>query len=60
MVTTQIIDIPFGLAFQLKKKEPQFGHMEIILSLKKWSITLNATMIQLSDILCGGTHHSWS
>ena len=46
-----------GLPGKLKKREPHIGDMAILLSQSKGSITPNDAMIQISNILCGGTHH---
>ena len=56
MVATQVIYIPFGLAFweNLKKRDPHIGDMEILLSSNKGIKTPNTVMIELSNISCGG------
>ena len=65
---TQVTDTPFGLSFwenYIYKKEIHIRDMEIFLylmailiSLRTWSITTNAAMIQLYNISCGGAHQS--
>ena len=41
-----------------EEKEPGIGEMEIPLSLRILSITLNAMMTQTNNISCGGTYQS--
>ena len=60
-VATQVIYTPFVFAFMTNlKKETHIEDMEILLSLRIWSITPNARMTQTPNISCGATHQGWS
>ena len=63
-VATLVTYIPFMLDFleyfKIRIKDTHILDTATLLSLRELSITPNVRMIQPSDILCGGTHHSWS
>ena len=58
IVATQVIDIPFGLAFlenfKFKKGRPHIVDMTIMISQRIRSIKPNSRMTQTKNISCGG------